>query len=187
VKPNCADIENDNKRTCSCGNAGPSTGFYPVARRGLDKVAAWFNWIAVGALLAMFGIMVIDILSAKILNRPIVATVDVASLLAAVVASFSVSRTILAGRHIEVEFIVAKLPRGMRQTFNIISSFLSLVFFFLIVWRSFIYAHDLHRTGESSLTQHIPMAPFVYGIAIACIPAVLVYALQTYRDMKEVR
>ena len=58
-----------------------------------------------------------DILSAKILNRPIVTPrVDVASLLAAVVASFSVSRTILAGRHIEVEFIVARVAaRGAKD------------------------------------------------------------------------
>jgi TRAP-type C4-dicarboxylate transport system permease small subunit len=173
------DMENGNNTSCACGNAGPPVGPHPAVRRGLDKVALWFNWIAAGALLAMFAVMV--------LNRPITATVDVASLLAAIVASFSVSKTILAGRHIEVEFIVTRLPRGARKTFNTISSFLSLVFFLLIVWRAFIYAHDLQRSGESSLTQHIPMAPFVYAIAIACIPAVVIYALQTYRDTKEVR
>jgi len=180
-------MENGNNASCACGNAGPPAGPYPAVRRGLDKVAVWFNWIAAGALLAMFAVMVLDILSAKILNRPITATVDVASLLAVIVASFSVSKTILAGRHIEVEFVVTRLPRGARKAFNTISSFLSLVFFLLIVWRAFIYAHDLQKSGESSLTQHIPMAPFVYAIAIACIPAVVIYALQTYRDTKEVR
>ena len=157
------------------------------AKNGFERVATWFNWIAIGALLAMFAIMVLDILTSKIFNVPITATVDVASFLALVVASFSVSRTILAGRHIEVEFIVAKLPRGARKFFNALSSFLSLVFFLLIVWRAFVYAYSLQKTGESSLTQHIPMAPFAYGIAFACIPAVLIYAYQTYRDTKDVR
>lgn len=180
------DMDNGSETGCSCSKAEPTAATYAV-RRGLEKVSVWFNWVAVGAVLAMFAMILIDILSSKFLNHPITATVDVASLLAAVVASFSVSQTILAGRHIEVEFIVARLPRGARKTFNAISSFLSLVFFLLIVWRTFVYAHDLQRTGESSLTQHIPMAPFAYGIAIACIPAVLIYALQTYRDMKEVR
>ena len=155
--------------------------------KGFEKTAYWFNLIAVGALLLMFAIMVVDILSAKILNRPIVATVDVASILAVVVASFSVSRTILSGRHIEVEFIVTLFPRGVRKVFNTIASFLSLAFFLLIVWRSIMYANSLVETGESSLTAHIPMAPFAYGIAIACIPAVLIYAYQVYRDSKEVR
>jgi TRAP-type C4-dicarboxylate transport system permease small subunit len=153
----------------------------------LERLSAWFNWIAVGALLLMFAVLVLDILSSKILNRPFVATVDVASLLALVVASFSVSRTILAGRHIEVDFIVSRLPQGVRKISNSVASLLSLGFFVLIVWRSFLYGRSLQVTGESSLTTHIPMAPFAYGIAIACIPAVLIYLYRTYRDMKEVR
>jgi len=156
-------------------------------KKGFEKISRWFNQIAVGALLLMFAIMVVDILSSKIFNRPIVATVDVASFLALVVASFSVSKTILTGRHIEVEFIVTLLPRGIRKIFNVFASFLSLAFFLLIVWRSIMYANSLVETGESSLTAHIPMAPFAYGVAVACIPAVLVYAYQTYRDTKEVR
>lgn len=157
------------------------------AKKGLEKISGWFNWVAVKALLLMFAIMVVDILSSKILNQPITATVDVVSLLALVVASFSVSWTILAHRHIEVEFIVSMFPRGARKIFNTIASFLSLAFFLLIVWRSFIYGYSLQETGERSLTQHIPMAPFAYAIAIACIPAVLIYAFQTYRDTKEMR
>jgi len=156
-------------------------------KKGIESVALWFNRVAIGALLGMFALLVLDILSSKLLNRPIVATVDVASLLALVVASFSVTRTILAGRHIEVEFIVTNLPRGTRKIFNVLSSFLSLVFFCLIVWRSSIYAYSLQKTGESSLTQHIPLAPFAYGLAIACIPAVFFYAYRIFRDTKEVR
>lgn len=156
-------------------------------QKGIENVAVWFNRVAIGALLGMFALLALDILSSKILNRPIVATVDVTSLLALVVASFSVSRTIMARRHIEVEFIVTNLPRGTRKIFNVLSSFLSLVFFCLIVWRSFIYAYSLQKTGESSLTQHIPLAPFAYSLAIACIPAVLFYAYRVYRDTEEVR
>lgn len=169
------------------GNNTARSGLSSRTKKRLESIALWFNWVAVGALLAMFAIMVLDILTSKILNRPITATVDVASFLALVVASFSVSRTILAGRHIEVEFIVTKLPRGARKIFNTLSSSLSLAFFLLIVWRALVYAYSLQKTGESSLTQRIPMAPFAYGIAIACIPAVLVYAYQIYRDAKDVR
>ena len=174
---NVTERDNDTVQT-----AGPEG-----VKRGLERISGWFNLVAVGALLLMFFVMVADILSSKIFNRPITFAVDVASLLALVVASFSVSRTILAGRHIEVEFIVAIFPRGVRKIFNTIASFLSLAFFLLIVWRSIVYANSLVKTGESSLTTHIPTAPFAYGIAVACIPAVLIYAFQTYRDTKEVR
>lgn len=170
-----------------CDKTSTQNGRFPAVEGMLTRTAALFNWFAVGALLLMFAIMVVDILSSKILNRPITATVDAASFLAIIVASFSVSHTILAGRHIEVEFIAVLLPRGVRKTFNVIASLLSLGFFSFIVWRSVAYANSLLKTGESSLTQHIPMAPFAYAIAVACIPAVLIYAYQTYRDTKEVR
>jgi TRAP-type C4-dicarboxylate transport system permease small subunit len=158
-----------------------------IMEKVLDRIAGSFNLVAVAALLLMFAVMVADILSAKILNRPITATVDVASVLALSAAAFSVSRTILAKRHIEVEFFVVMFPPGVRKVFNTLASLLTLVFFILIVWRSFMYGLSLQQTGESSLTTHIPMSPFAYGIAIACVPAVLIYACQAYRDMKEVR
>jgi TRAP-type C4-dicarboxylate transport system permease small subunit len=155
--------------------------------RVLKRVGNWFNWVAVGALLAMFGMITIDILSSKILNRPITATVDIASLLAAILAAYAVSETILAGRHIEVEFIVGSLPPRVRRGFNVFASTLSLFFFVLLVWRCFVYAGDLRVSGEASLTQHIPLAPIVYGIGIAFIPAVVIYAVQVWKDMRETR
>jgi TRAP-type C4-dicarboxylate transport system permease small subunit len=155
--------------------------------RVLKRVGNWFNWVAVLALLAMFGMITIDILSSKILNRPITATVDIASLLAAILAAFAVSETILAGRHIEVEFIVGSLPPRIRRGFNVFASTLSFLFFALLVWRCFAYAGDLWVSGEASLTQHIPLAPIVYGIGFAFVPAVVIYAVQVWKDMREAR
>jgi len=155
--------------------------------RALKTVGNWFNWVALAALLAMFAVITIDILSSKLLNRPITATVDIASLLAAIVAGFAVSQTILAGRHIEVEFVVTCLPKTARKVFNVFASLFSLLFFLLLVWRCLVYARDLQVLGETTLTQHIPIAPVVYGIGIAFIPAVVIYAVQVYRDMREVR
>lgn len=169
------------------GTAIPTLSPSERADKVLNAVGNWFNWVALAALLAMFAVITVDILSSKILNRPIMATVDIASLLAAVVAAFAVSKTILAGRHIEVEFIVLSLPPRARKAFNVFASTLSFLFFLLVMWRCLVYARDLQILGETSLTQHIPIAPFVYGIGFACIPAVVIYALRVYRDVREVR
>lgn len=155
--------------------------------RVLDKISQFFNWIAMIALFLMFGVVSVDILSSKIFNKPITAAVDFMSLLAAIVASFSLAQTIKANRHIEVEFIVTKLPIRLRKFFNVISSLFSMCFFILVAWKSFVYARNLHVLGEATLTQHIPIAPFVYGMGVACIPAILIYALKAIKDTKEVR
>lgn len=150
----------------------------------IDKIAGFFNWIAIIALLLMFAAVAIDILSSKILNRPITATVDIMSLLATSVASFSLSRTILAGRHIEVEFITARMPSNMARAAFVFSRLVSMCFFMLVVWRTFVYAHNLYILKEATLTQHIPVAPFAYAMGIAFTPAVIIYALETYRGIK---
>lgn len=175
----------DKTALCTTGSR-PCESFESVGRL-LRKVANGFNWVALISLLIMLSVITIDILSSKLLNRPLTATVDIASLLATVVASFAVSQTILAGRHIEVEFIVLRLPQRIRRAFNVFASFLSFLFFLLLVWRCLVYAYDLQELGEASLTQHIPIAPFAYGIAVACIPAVIIYAVQVCLDIKKDR
>lgn len=152
-----------------------------------NRVGVYLNWIAVAALLIMFLLIVADILSSKILNKPFVQTVDLMSVLATVVIAFSLSQTIIAKRHIEVEFIVTRMPLIPRKTCNFISSCLSMCFFGMVVWRSFVYAYHLQTVGEATLTAHIPVAPFAYGIGIGCIPAVFIYAFNAYRDIREVR
>lgn len=153
----------------------------------LARISALFNWLAVIALLLMFGIVSADILSSKIFGRPITGAVDYVSLLAVIVASFSVSQTILAGRHIEVEFIVIRLPIPMRKAFNLLSSVLSAGFFALVALKSLSYARHVQLMREATLTERIPIAPFVYAMAVACIPAIFIYALRAYKDTKEVR
>ncbi|MEO0278526.1 MAG: TRAP transporter small permease [candidate division WOR-3 bacterium] len=152
----------------------------------LARISALFNWLAVIALLLMFAIVSADILSSKIFGRPITGAVDYVSLLAVIVASFSVSQTILAGRHIEVEFIVIRLPIPMRKAFNLLSSLLSAGFFALVALKSLSYARHVQLMREATLTERIPIAPFVYAMAVACIPAIFIYALRAYKDTKEV-
>lgn len=150
----------------------------------IDKIAGLFNWVAIVALLLMFAVVAIDILSSKILNKPVTATVDIMSLLATTVASFSLSRTILAGRHIEVEFITSRVPLIMARVAFVFSRLLSMCFFILVVWRTFVYAHNLYILKEATLTQHIPVAPFAYAMGVAFIPAIIIYALEIYRGIK---
>ncbi|HOP85266.1 MAG TPA: TRAP transporter small permease [Syntrophorhabdaceae bacterium] len=155
--------------------------------RLFNKITGFFNWIAVIALLLMFATITLDILSSKIINRPITATVDIMSLLATCVASFSLAETIKAGRHIEVDFIISRMPFKIRKILNVVSRLLSMGFFMLIVWRSLVYARNLQVLKEATLTQHIPVAPFVYGIAVACIPAIFIYLVDAYRSIREVK
>jgi hypothetical protein len=61
---------------------------------------------------------------------------------------------------------------------NCLIHFLGFALFILIVWRLFAYGYSLQTGGEESMTARIPLHPFAYGAAVACIPVCLVFLHQ---------
>lgn len=166
---------------------GPPEGKENKVGGLLTAASASFSWVAIAALFLMLVVVAVDILSSKIFNRPVTAAVDVASVAAICVIAFALPQTVLAGRHIEVEFVVARLPKRLRQACNAFSSLLSLGFFALLAWRLYVYAQELSASNEVTLTQHIPLAPLAYAVAIVCVPAAAMYARQFWQDVRKGR
>ena len=51
-------------------------------------------------------------------------------------------------------------------------------FFILIIWRLSVLGHNFQIGGEGSATARIPLYPFAYGIALACVPVCFVLLFQ---------
>jgi TRAP-type C4-dicarboxylate transport system permease small subunit len=100
--------------------------------------------------------------------------------------SFAVSTALILGRHVQVEFFVMLLPDRAAAFVDCIVNFLGLFLFMLIVWRLFVFGHELNIDGEVSSTARIPFYPFVYGAAFACIPACLVYIYMFIDSIRKV-
>jgi hypothetical protein len=45
---------------------------------------------------------------------------------------------------------------------------MSLGTFSLVTWQCVVYAIDMKRTGELSMTALLPFYPYLYGIAFGC-------------------
>jgi len=146
----------------------------------------WFNWVALAGLTVMLGLITVDIVGTKIFKQPIPGAMDLTSLLGLVVIAFSVAQTQVMNRHITVDFLTLRLPKHLRMLVRSISTFLCLLFFIVIIWRAFLYAHDMHVLGDASLTVKIPLAPFAYGLAIAFVPMLLILLIKFYNIMKGV-
>ena len=137
-------------------------------------VSGWMEWIGFGALFLMVILTCVDVVGAKMFRTPIFGALDIVMLAQLVAISFAVSMALILGRHIQVEFFVPLLPKRLQAVIDCIVHFLGLALFLLIVWRLFAYAYSLQTGGEESMTARIPLHPFVYGAAVATIPACLV-------------
>jgi TRAP-type C4-dicarboxylate transport system permease small subunit len=154
--------------------------------RFASSLSNWFNWLAGIGLVAMLGLTVADIIGIKLLSWPIPGGIEFVAFLGVVVTAFAIAYTQVLRGHIEVEFVVMRLPPRIQAAIAVFVWFLSLVLFVLLAWQSIDYGLSLQTTGTVSMTQRIPFYPFVYGIAFCCIPVCLVLVVELLKSVTRV-
>ena len=147
------------------------------------RLSGWFEWIGLAGLLLIMTITCIDVVGAKVFKSPILGAIDMVMLSQIVAISFAASMTLILGRHIRVEFFVNLLPRRAQAVINSIVLLLGLGLFILIIWRLCVLGYSFQTSGEYSMTAYIPLYPFAYGIALACIPVCLVLLLEFLKSL----
>jgi TRAP-type C4-dicarboxylate transport system permease small subunit len=147
------------------------------------RLSNWFEWIGLFGLLVMMAITCIDVVGAKVFRSPLLGALDIVMLAQIVAIAFAASMVLILGRHIQVEFFVARLPRRAQAVINSFVPLLGLGLFIVIIWRLSVLGHLFQTTGEYSATVHIPYYPFAYGIALASIPVCLVFLLEFLKSL----
>lgn len=139
------------------------------------KFATGIDWVARVAIVLMMLITIADIIGTKVFLHPVFGSIDMMMMIQLVCVSFATASTLLAGRHIQVEFFVLLLPKRLQAFIDSIVCFLGLFVFLIIVWLLFRYGYTLQTTGETTATARIPLYPFAYGAAFGCIPVCFIY------------
>ena len=147
------------------------------------RLSDWFEWIGFAALLLIMVITCVDVVGAKVFKMPVLGSIDIVMLCQIVAISFAASMTLIAGRHIKVEFFLSLLPRRVQAVFNGIIPLLGLGLFIVIMWRLYVLGYSFQTSGEHSMTIYIPYYPFAYGVAFACIPVCLVLLLEFLKSV----
>jgi len=159
----------------------------PKALRYLEKIAhflsRWFSWVGGIGLVAMLGLVVADIIGIKLFKNPVPGAIEIVAFLGVVITAFAIAYTYILRGHIQVEFFVMRLPTRVRAYVDSFVHLLGIVLFALLAWRSYEYGRVLQDTGEVSMTQGIPFYPFVYAIALCCIPVCLVLLVELLKSV----
>jgi len=114
----------------------------------------------------MMVITCIDVVGAKVFLWPVLGALDIVML-----------------SQIRVEFFVARLPRRAQAVIDSVVFLVGLGLFIVIIWRLCVLGHSFQTSGEYSVTAHIPLYPFAYGIALASIPVCLVLLLEFLKSL----
>ena len=153
----------------------------------VNSLSSWLNWIAGVGLVAMLALIIADIIGAKLFKWPIPGGIEMVGFLGVVVATFAIAQTQILHGHIEVEFMVTRLPKTAQKAISIFIYSLGMTLFALLSWQSFEFGHTLQSSGEVSMTQEIPFYPLVYSMGFCCIVVFLVLLVQCIMTVIKVR
>jgi len=151
----------------------------------VDNLSSVFNWLAAVAVLVMMLLTCADVVL-RFFRHPIPGTYEIVGLMGTVGVSFALAHTTAEKGHIMVEFLTRRMPEKVQFIITAGGELLSALLFGILARQSTLYALDLKRTGEVSLTVEIPIYPFVFSIAIGCLLVCLVLLADLYRSLKRV-
>lgn len=151
-----------------------------------SRLSGWFEWVGIAGLLMMVIITGIDVVGAKMFTWRLLGALDIVMLSQIVAIAFAVSVALIVGRHVRVEFFVARLPPRARAVIGSVIDFLGLGLFIVIIWRLIDLGYSFQTSGEASATVYIPLFPFAYGIALASVPVCLVFLVDLIKSLSAV-
>jgi len=173
-----------------CGSKAPASFEDIEERPVLDKfekfnhrLSYWFEWIGLAGMLLMMAITCIDVVGAKVFHWRLFGAIDTVMLSQIVAIAFAASMALIVGRHIQVEFVIARLPRRAQAVIDSIVLLLGLGLFSLIIWQLCVLGYTFQTSGEHSQSAYIPYYPFAYCIALASIPVCLVLLLKFLKSI----
>jgi TRAP-type C4-dicarboxylate transport system permease small subunit len=139
----------------------------------IEKLSKLMNAIACTALTFIMLITVADVIL-RFFGKPIVGTYEIVGMGSAVAIGFGIPITSYFRGHIFVDFFIQKFPEFGKNLSNILTRLLGIVLFAFVGYNLSIYAFDLFKSGEVSLTRQIPFYPIAFGIGICCFIQCLV-------------
>ena len=155
-------------------------------KKQLDNLGSALNWLAAGAILIMMALTCADVVL-RFFRHPIPGTYEVVGLMGTIGVSFALAYTTAKKGHIMVEFLTNRLSKKVQFIVAATGEFFSALLFGIIAWQSALYALDLKRTGEVSLTIEMPVYPFVFSITIGCFLVSLILATDFYKSFKRIQ
>lgn len=128
-------------------------------------------------LFLMMMLTVVDVIF-RMSGSPITGTYELVAMAGAVVVAFAIPQTSWDNAHIFVDFLLEKRSRIVKVLFGCFTKFLGALLFALLAWYLFEKATHLFRSGDVSLTLHIPYYPVAYGLAFCFLVQSVALLLQ---------
>ncbi len=133
----------------------------------INKVSAVIGCIPFNII--MF-ITLYEVIARYILNDPTIWTLEISQYMMLIAIFLAPSYTLEMGGHIKVDFVVERFSPRKKRMALIASSFLSLIFFTVLAWKSVELAWSTYSLGMRSMSMlAVPLFPVYVFLPIGCV------------------
>jgi len=138
-----------------------------------EKLSRLMNVIAYIALTFIMLLTTADVVL-RMFDYPIIGTFEMVGFGGAIVVGFGIPLTSWLRGQICVDFVVQSFPNWGKNAMNILTRLIGIGLFILVGYNLLLYAGDLYKSGEVSLTIKLPFYPIAYGMGVCCFIQCLV-------------
>lgn len=159
-----------------------------LSEQGIYSVTRWLNWISVISLIAAMIVVCMNVIGRGFFQTPLKGTVDICSLLGALIIAGAIPYTQVSKNHIRITILVDKLPFQIKRIVKSVIYLISCGLFIAISWQTILFADMQIDNGELSEVMKIPLGPFASFVAATCIamvPVLLIDSIKAFTKEKE--
>ena len=127
------------------------------------------NIVGAIVLAMMMFLVAVDVTLRYTIDLPVKGSVELVELMMIVVVFLAVAYTASQKGHVSIELVTSRLPQRAQAILDIFTSFLSLGFIILVIWRSILRGNTMWHDNHVTIVLGIPIFPFLYIIAFGCI------------------
>jgi len=89
--------------------------------------------------------------------------------------------------HVGVEILVRLLSKKTQLIIDLFTRTFSLILFSLVTWQMFLYAKDIHKTGEVSMNLEFPIYYIIYLLAFGLLIFSITILETIFKDIKQLK
>ena len=151
-----------------------------LVERWEERADAVLGVAAAGILFALMLLSFVDVVMRYLFNRPIRGGVEVAEMMLLVLIFAGLPLVSHADEHVSMDFIDRMLPpRAAELLARAVHAVCAAVMFFL-TWQVWLKAGKVAAYGDVTDVVRIPVAPFVYFMAVMTILTGLVHVFRVF-------
>ena len=160
--------------------------FMSIISRALNKFSELLKIIGAVAITAMMVLTVVDVIG-RFFKYPIFGSVELIGFLATIIVAAALPYTYKVDGHVGVEILVRLLSKKTQLIIDLFTRTLSLILFSLVTWQMFLYAKDIHKTGEVSMNLEFPIYYIIYLLAFGLLIFSITILETIFKDIQQLK